>query len=310
MATLLTATVQVQHAEAGPPRLKLEFTPDINFGTGVPFRCYPPNPNQVVSKFGTFSNLGNTSRLIENETVTFDNSESAPTEYPNPTGLTITPSGIMYDSELNAISPSFVYNTSRDVIEAFVAGQKTAVIGAIHVDYTVNYTRFEYTPFSGTVNGILTTIYSNIIAYKDGAIATLDMRVQTREQRDWIEAYNVFSYVLTDDQTTPESSYEYPPGWPGDPSYQGLPSAPTPADTSITRRRVVEIGWVDRLARGFRRNYYEKIYQPYVGSATYKPAWKFEKGSVPAGFFVGLSTIDYNKIFTNVQSRYPGVVQI
>jgi hypothetical protein len=245
--------------------LQLLLEEGIVIGNDRFLRLYPAVPALLRASVGDIIRLGNHGQTIENESIQFNGSSSATTEFPIAQLLNVQQFGAIFDRDGNTVNTSFTAINGQ--IEA-----EREVFGAIVVDYNTTYTRLQYKPeVTGSVTTAISILLGTVLAFFNGSVATFDIQPSAFPDIENFELYALESKTIVQEVNV----YEFPPGWPADNTFPGrvVPpdNLPDPDDAWILVRRFHEIGYITPSRSFTSREFFVRNELPFVGNFTFDP---------------------------------------
>jgi hypothetical protein len=271
----------------------------------------PSNPDVVRVTVGDYISSGNRTINVRGETIKFQQSEKAQLKYPGVTSAAVTKlEGAIFRTSNGAdISPIWTFDSLAGEIIALdpATNAPVSVYGGARVDYTIRYSRYIYTPetTSSIITGFLTE-YGSILAIKNQVVADLSIDAGLNNNAQYVELYQVYSYVVIANSTTSiRDVYEKPPNYPTSGDFP-TSAGPDP-NNSVAVERVHEIGYVNKL--GFQRTD-RQIFakeKPYTGT-NFTPDYILKWQSAPdESYEDAFNEVDKPAVLAELQNRYPGL---
>lgn len=123
-----------------------------------------------------------------------------------------------------------------------------------------------YTPETTILGPGTSTTFGTIAAFaQPNNLVTFQVQPTSSDEGNIeIELYRRVSFAVT----TPDGEFEQPPGYPGTGSYPDRPLV-IDVSTSLRTERVHEIGLMDAAGRGWVRNFFVPVKEPYIGDVPY-----------------------------------------
>lgn len=269
MGSVVTATLEVQFvdpdlvgADGFPLQLLLE--EGIIIGNDRFLRLYPSVNAIIRASVGSINTLGTHVQLIETENVQFNGSLTASTRFPIAQLLNVDTYGSTFDKDGNIISVSFT--AKNGVIEA-----SQEVFGSIIVDYNTTYRRLRYIPVSEELpSGAISITLGTVLAFFNASVATFEVQPSAFPDIEEFELYAIESKTVVQELTV----FEFPPGFPDDPTFPQLPGSsniPDPNESFIVVRRFHEIGYITASGSFTSREFFVRNENPFIGNFTFKP---------------------------------------
>lgn len=163
----------------------------------------------------------------------------------------------------------------------YSADQKTAIFsvpfyGIIKVgEYDQPVSVLKYFPLIESLGAGTKVTYGRVAAYKAGQLAVVEPQpFNVKNGEDEFEIYRVESKGLINDK----GAWEYPNGWPNNPSYPNGAEAPKPR-VGVVTTRVHEIGLIAASGYFYSRAYDVPVNRPYFGDSAYQPVKEVVKGN-------------------------------
>ncbi len=269
MGSVVVATLEIPFVDpdlvgADGLGLQLILEAGIVIGNDRFLRLYPAVNAILKASIGDIIRLGNHGQLIENESVQFNGSSSASTEFPIAQLLDVLEFGAIFDKEGNTVNTSFTAKNGQ--IQA-----EQDVFGAIVVNYNTTYTRLQYKPEStGNENIGFTVRLGTVLAFFNASVATFDI-----QPSDFPDIENFEIYALESKTVVQALSvFEFPPGFPEDNTFSQLPGSsniPDPDDAFLIVRRFHEIGYVTGSGVVTTREFFVRNENPFIGNFTFTP---------------------------------------
>lgn len=269
MGNVVTATLEVQFvdpdlvgADGFPLQLLLE--EGIIIGNDRFLRLYPSVNAIIRVSVGSITKLGTHVETIETENVQFNGSLTASTRFPVAQLLNVDTYGSTFDKDGNIISVSFT--AKNGVIEA-----SQEVFGSIIVDYNTTYRRLRYIPVSEELpSGAISITLGTVLAFFNASVATFEVQPSAFPDIEEFELYAIESKTVVQELTV----FEFPPGFPDDPTFPQLPGSsniPDPNESFIVVRRFHEIGYITASGSFTSREFFVRNENPFIGNFTFKP---------------------------------------
>jgi len=312
MAQVLSTSQQVSFG-VGDGRVPLRWTP--HFGNCVStdiaascFRLYPDVEAIARVSIGDLEYTGRRGQEYKTEYITFNDSDSANTQYTPIAGSVDVDLSFAFDSNGDVlVDISFHHNADTGEI---VASAKFT--GAIRVEYITAYRIYSYKPYvdrlgTGISSGYYAE-YGTLVAFYQGNITTYTIEPPevTHPQRH-TELYRVVSKYITNEN----GAWEYPDTWPAG----TWPDAGAPADGDALsiHERVHEVGYLQLYASGnvqFNK-YLARNEQPKVAIPTYSPSyeakWTGDNILDSSDWSREYASVDLQSIISRLESEYPGI---
>lgn len=248
--------------------LRMILEEGIVIGNDRFIRMYPDVPAKLRASIGDIIRLGAHAEVIEEESLQFNGTASAQTEFPVAQLLNVVDFGSLFDRDGNSVSASFTAKDGQVVTEQ-------PVFGAIVVDYNTTYRRLQYKPqVTGNVNTAITIKLGTILAFFNGSVATFDVQPSAFPDIEEFELYALESKTVVQE----DSVFEFPPNFTEandfDPVFPQLPGSsniPDPGGAFIIVRRFHEIGYITASGSFTSREFFVQNERPFVGNFTFKP---------------------------------------
>lgn len=191
------------------------------------------------------------------------------------------------------------------------------ITGAVLVTYKSFYRELLFTMFIEWASnnnlisnprwtGFATFFKSTILAYYEGAVASLDVSppaLTTPTAEEATEIYRVASYVVVND----EGAWERPDNWPDENTYEDYPGleGPDVGTAYVEHERVHEIGVVDSFGRFQNRTYFTPRRKPMdTGTDNYHFPYEFVSSYTSQEFTDPACAINYNNIVSYLKKTY------
>lgn len=249
--------------------LQLFLEEGIIIGNDRFLRLYPSVSAILRASVGDIIRLGTHVQLIENESLQFNGSRTAQTQFPIAQLTNVLQYGAIFDRDGNTVSTSFT------AVDGAVQAERE-VYGSIVVDYNTTYTRLQYKPVVETETGpggveSVSISLGTVMAFFNGSVAVFEIQPSAFPDIENFELYALESKTVVQGL----SVYEFPPGWPDDNTYPTHPSAtdlPDPNDAFVLVRRFHEVGYITPSQSFTSREFFVRNERPFVGNFTFTPA--------------------------------------
>jgi hypothetical protein len=257
----------------------LQLVLDTTFGTfGIGrrrARLYPGiREAKIVTNIGTVTKRSIHVQTVDREVLQFSGGQSSNGQFPILDLTDVTIFGSTFDVEGNDISPSFFAKDGQ-------LQSTEPVYGAVEISYNTTYLELDYegetTTITGNIGAGQQTFLGTILAFHEGAVATLALDPSDFVGDEGTEIYRVISEAVAN----ADGLWEKPVGWTGRPGSPTHPDGePDGAQGNQLIERVHEQGFVTARNSIFVRSQNIPFAQPFETSRSFTRVFKIRVNTV------------------------------
>ena len=278
-------------------------------------RQYPPVRAELFASVGTVEKLGIEREKIEAELIRFSQSATANTSKIMDSSVKITNKWALDISSGKSVRGlRFTPKLGTTIVEA-----SEAFTGVILITYTSSYRELEYEfefepegvlDLASNPNavfspefGILNFFSATILAYYEGATASLELTPPVNNNRtatEMIEIYKVISRVVVNS----DGAWERPDEWPDKNTYKNYPgfTGPDIGDAYVEHERVHEVGFVDDFGRFTFNSFFTLARKPF--GQNYKIPYEFSSSCSASDASDATCSVRYSDIINRLKANY------
>ena len=264
---------------------------------GRGFQLFPALSAKVFSTSGTITKKGRRDISGLRAVVVFSGSTSASAPHPITNLSSITPLTDVYSEAGRKVA-------IRPGLDSYGLLAKEAIYGTFEIVYNTSYTQYYWA--ADEVGEEEFYLQGSVIAYYQGSSATLEFNWGDAALNfDKTEIYRVTSKYVVDS----EGGWEYPPGWPDDPSYTQSSTDDQPDNSAAqVLERVHYIGYVNRRGSQSTDFFIVHIEEPFFGHSSYRPQYSLSlTTNPPEGFEKAFDVLDFGKIKSDMREAFPNI---